>query len=36
MYLQDGVSLFHEKSKTRLVITRTCRQTGGPQLTNGS
>ena len=33
MYSQDGVSLSHEESKTRLVITRTSRQTAGPPLT---
>jgi len=36
MYSKDGVSLFHEKDKTRLVITRTSRQTGGPPLTTVS
>jgi len=33
MYSHDGVSLSHEKSKTRLVIIRNSRQTGGPALT---
>jgi len=33
MYSQYAVSLSHETSKTRLVITRAARQTGGPQLT---
>jgi hypothetical protein len=36
MYSQDGVSLAHEKGKTRLVITRTSRQKGGPPLTTVS
>jgi len=36
MYSQDGVSLSHERSKTRLVITRTSRQTGGSPLTTVS
>ena len=32
--LANGVSLSHEKNKTRLVITRAARQTGGPALTS--
>jgi len=36
MYSQDGVSLSHEKDKTRLVIIRTSRQTVGPPLTTVS
>jgi len=33
MYSQDGVSLSHERRRTRLVITRAARQTGGLPLT---